>query len=50
MLTMSDAEKYDLGHHVWDINPKDFIVKGQMQKNVRCNPKKGAYGRQDSRS
>lgn len=35
VLTQPDAEKYDLGYHSWDINPKDLVGKGEMQKNVR---------------
>ena len=35
VLIRLDADKYDLGYHIWDINPKDLVVKGEMQKNVR---------------
>ncbi|KAL9100070.1 MAG: hypothetical protein Q9163_004511 [Psora crenata] len=44
IVSTINAQKYDLGYHVWDIKPEDLIVKGEMQKNVRCVLRKEAYG------
>ncbi|KAI4180291.1 MAG: hypothetical protein LQ346_007028 [Caloplaca aetnensis] len=32
------AEHYYLGYHIWDIPLPELMAKGEMQKNVRCQP------------
>lgn len=38
VLTLVDAEHYYLGYHIWDIPLPELMAKGEMQKNVRCQP------------